>query len=119
VGVATLASCVGLRVRTVWVFAALRRFVVFISILCTALCISQSKSSTMSRPFFIGLQTAVHKTQPIGGINIAMTRKNPMAVALGSRGGKATAKKMTPEERKEKMRRAAQARWAKAKKKNQ
>jgi len=46
-----------------------------------------------------------------------MKRKDPMAVALGSRGGKATAKKMTAEERKEKMRRAAQARWAKAKQK--
>jgi len=53
----------------------------------------------------------------MGGINGAMTRKNPMAVALGSRGGKATANKMTPEERREKMRRAAQARWAKEKKK--
>ena len=48
-----------------------------------------------------------------------MKRKNPMAVALGSRGGKATAKKMTAEERREKMSRAAQARWAKAKKRNQ
>jgi hypothetical protein len=46
-----------------------------------------------------------------------MKRKNPMAVALGSRGGKATARKMTAEERKEKMRRAAQARWAKSKRK--
>jgi hypothetical protein len=54
----------------------------------------------------------------LGGINNAMTRKDPMAVALGSKGGKATAKKMTPEDRKEKMRRAAQARWAKSKKKN-
>jgi len=59
----------------------------------------------------------VHKSTGMGGINGAMTRKNPMAVALGSRGGKATANKMTPEERREKMRRAAQARWAKEKKK--
>jgi hypothetical protein len=59
------------------------------------------------------------KTRTLGGINGAMSRKDPMAVALGSRGGKATAKKMTPEERREKMRRAAQARWAKEKKKNQ
>jgi len=35
---------------------------------------------------------------------------------FGKRGGKATASKMTPEERREKMRRAAQARWAKQKK---
>jgi len=44
-----------------------------------------------------------------------MARKNPAAVELGRRGGKATARNMTPEERIEKMRRAAQARWAKEK----
>jgi hypothetical protein len=41
--------------------------------------------------------------------------KNPAAVALGklggSKGGKARAAKMTPEERKESARKAAQARW--------
>jgi len=35
------------------------------------------------------------------------------------KGGKIAAKRMTPEQRREKMRRAAQARWAKAKRKNQ
>jgi hypothetical protein len=59
------------------------------------------------------------KTRVLNVINNAMARKNAMAVALGSRGGKATAKKMTPEERSEKMRRVARARWAKTKKKNQ
>lgn len=44
-----------------------------------------------------------------------MTRKNPAAVALGRKGGKATARNMTVEERIEKMRRAAQARWDKRK----
>jgi hypothetical protein len=43
--------------------------------------------------------------------------KNPAAVALGklggSKGGKARAKKMTPEERSESARKAAKARWAK------
>jgi hypothetical protein len=43
--------------------------------------------------------------------------KNPAAVALGklggSRGGKARAAKMTPEERSESARKAAKARWAK------
>jgi hypothetical protein len=34
-------------------------------------------------------------------------------------GGKARAKKLTPQERKESARKAVQARWAKAKKKNQ
>jgi hypothetical protein len=46
-----------------------------------------------------------------------MAKKNPAAVQLGRRGGKATAKKLTEEQRKESARRAAQARWAKAKEK--
>jgi hypothetical protein len=37
----------------------------------------------------------------------------------GRKGGKIAAERMTPEQRSEKMRRAAQARWAKAKKKSQ
>lgn len=37
----------------------------------------------------------------------------------GRKGGKIAAKRMTPEQRREKMRRAAQARWGKAKKKKQ
>jgi hypothetical protein len=45
-----------------------------------------------------------------------MARKNQAAVELGRKGGKATAENMTPEERIEKMRRAAQARWSKQKK---
>jgi hypothetical protein len=44
--------------------------------------------------------------------------KDPAAVALGRRGGlkggKARAAKMTPEERSESARKAAQARWAKS-----
>ena len=44
--------------------------------------------------------------------------KNPAAVALGRlggvKGGKARAAKMTPEERKESARKAAEARWKKA-----
>jgi hypothetical protein len=44
-----------------------------------------------------------------------MARKNPAAVELGRKGGKVTARNMTVEERIEKMRRAAQARWAKTK----
>jgi hypothetical protein len=39
-------------------------------------------------------------------------RKNPMAVALGRRGGKARLKKLTDEKRSEVARQAAQARWA-------
>jgi len=44
-----------------------------------------------------------------------MTPKNPAAVALGRRGGRATARNLTAEERSAKMRRAAEARWAKTK----
>jgi len=45
-----------------------------------------------------------------------MAKKNQAAVQLGRRGGKATAKKLTPEQRKEAARRAARARWAQDKK---
>jgi hypothetical protein len=45
-----------------------------------------------------------------------VTRKNPAAVELGRRGGKQYAKNASPEERKDRARRAAQARWAKQKK---
>lgn len=41
--------------------------------------------------------------------------KNPAAVELGRRGGKARVKNQTPEERKESARRAAEARWSKVK----
>jgi len=43
-------------------------------------------------------------------------RKNPAAVALGRKGGKASAEKLTDEERREKARRAAQTRWTKKQK---
>lgn len=42
-------------------------------------------------------------------------RKNPLAVALGRRGGKATASKRTPKERSEAARKAVLARWAREK----
>jgi hypothetical protein len=45
-----------------------------------------------------------------------MARKDPAAVALGRKGGKARVKSQTVEERIESARRAAQARWAKTKK---
>jgi hypothetical protein len=40
-------------------------------------------------------------------------KKNPAAVALGRKGGKARAKKLTPEEMSEQNRKAVQARWEK------
>jgi hypothetical protein len=42
-------------------------------------------------------------------------KKSPAAVQLGRKGGKAAAKNRTPEERAEHARKAAKARWAKAK----
>ncbi len=42
-------------------------------------------------------------------------RKNPAAVALGRKGGKARVKKMSPKELSEAMRVASVARWKKAK----
>lgn len=45
-----------------------------------------------------------------------MSPKNPAAVALGRKGGKATASKRTPEERSEAARKAVEARWAKTEK---
>jgi hypothetical protein len=102
------------------VFAALRRFVaLYVYLMHSAVHGSIEKVRTISSFFSSSYIPLCIKAKDLSGINSAMTRKNPMAVALGSRGGKATAKKMTPEERKEKMRRAAQARWAKAKKKDQ
>ncbi|HYD50452.1 MAG TPA: hypothetical protein VEB21_19005 [Terriglobales bacterium] len=47
---------------------------------------------------------------------MATKRKDPAAVALGRKGGKARLKTMTEEERSEAARKAVQARWAKAKK---
>ena len=41
-----------------------------------------------------------------------MAKKNQAAVQLGRRGGKATAKKLTLEQRKASARKAARARWA-------
>jgi len=41
-------------------------------------------------------------------------RKNPYAVRLGRKGAEARAAKLTPEQRQEIARKAAQARWSKA-----
>jgi hypothetical protein len=45
-------------------------------------------------------------------------KKNPAAVALGRKGGKATAARLGPEERTKSARKAAEARWKKARKKS-
>lgn len=44
-----------------------------------------------------------------------MSPKNPAAVALGRRGGKARVRNQTPEQRTQSARNAAEARWAKEK----
>jgi hypothetical protein len=57
--------------------------------------------------------------------NMAKRRKNPMAVALGRRGGlkggakggRARMETLTPEERRELARKAARARWGKQERK--
>ena len=46
---------------------------------------------------------------------MAKKEKDPNAVALGRKGGKARLRTMTPEQRKEIARKAIAARWAKAK----
>jgi len=56
------------------------------------------------------MRTAEHLNDTLG-----MAKKNPAAVALGRKGGKASAKKRTAEERKEHARKAAEARWSKTK----
>jgi hypothetical protein len=43
-------------------------------------------------------------------------KKDPAAVALGRKGGKARARNMSPEKLSEAMRKASNARWAKRKK---
>jgi hypothetical protein len=45
--------------------------------------------------------------------------KNPAAVSLGRKGGKARLTKITPQQRKTIARKAARARWAKAKQKKE
>jgi hypothetical protein len=58
------------------------------------------------------LRTASHQRVNERDKTIAVTPKNPAAVALGRRGGKARVQNQTVEERIESARRAAQARWA-------
>jgi hypothetical protein len=58
---------------------------------------------------FHTLRTAAHDIKPV------MAKKNPAAVELGRKGGKATARTLTPDQRKEAARKAAKARWAKKK----
>ena len=67
----------------------------------------------MARFFVVTICAAAEDVKSI------MTKKSEFSkylAALGCKGGQATAKKRTPEQRKEAARKAAQARWAKEKK---
>jgi hypothetical protein len=48
-------------------------------------------------------------------VSMARKQKNPAAVTLGSLGGKARAKKLSPERRREIARKAIETRWARQK----
>ncbi len=69
-------------------------------------------SRVKSRPVFYQLRTASHESVNSCDRNVAVTPKNPAAVALGRRGGKARVQNQTLEQRIESARHAAQARWA-------
>lgn len=66
----------------------------------------------------IGLGSCPCFFEPYLALSTAMPKKNPHAVALGRlgglKGGKARTAKLTPEERRALARKAALARWAKA-----
>jgi hypothetical protein len=64
-------------------------------------------------PIFYGLRTAKNECMKSHGKRLLMTTKNAAAVALGRKGGKARAEKLTPEQRSESARKAVEARWAK------
>jgi hypothetical protein len=66
------------------------------------------------KPVFIALRTAAYRHINCCDTILVMAPKNAAAVALGRRGGKATAQNRTAEERSEAARKAVQARWAKA-----
>ena len=56
--------------------------------------------------------SVLHRTM-VECSHLMAKKKNPAAVQLGRKGGKASAEKLTEEQRKEKARKAAQARWGK------
>jgi hypothetical protein len=49
-------------------------------------------------------------------LRVVAEKKNPAAVALGRKGGKNSRKNLTPQQKKRLAQKAADARWAKAKK---
>jgi hypothetical protein len=77
-------------------------------------CVSNVKN--YSHLAFNGLQTAAQECRESRDKTVPMPRKNPAAVELGRRGGRATAENRTEKERSEAARKAVEARWAKQKK---
>jgi hypothetical protein len=59
------------------------------------------------------IQSAQHASKEDRDKTVGMTPKNPAAVALGRKGGKAYAKNTSAEDRKKRAEDAAEARWAK------
>jgi hypothetical protein len=66
----------------------------------------------ISRPVY-GLRSAKNNAKQTYDTKSSMASKNRAAVELGRRGGKARARKLTPEQRTEAARKAVAARWAK------
>jgi hypothetical protein len=64
---------------------------------------------------FFWLHSAAYSCPELRGTNETMAPKNAAAVALGRRGGKATAQNRTAEQRSDSARKAVEARWAKLK----
>lgn len=66
---------------------------------------------------FHTLEQVIKKTEAVEVEAVQIEGKNPHAVALGklggSKGGKARAAKLTPEQREEIAKKAAKARWSK------
>jgi len=77
--------------------------IVFVIPAAIAVCQAQNKQTLADRYAVV--------------LKVRMPRKDPAAVRLGRKGGRATAGKLTAEQRKESARKAAKARWAKARKK--
>ncbi len=84
--------------------------------------VSQSKSDGPFLPLSIYYAPSIVNRAPVdsihGGmyiVSMARKQKNPAAVTLGSLGGKARARKLSAERRREIARKAIETRWAREK----
>jgi general stress protein YciG len=76
---------------------------------------SRKKINSIWRVFMEFAAVRIRHVDPHGK-TAPMAQKNAAAVSLGRKGGKATARNRTPEERAEAARKAVKARWAKQEK---